>query len=185
MTPTLNPSGIRTRAGVAFSIVGSPDYMSPEVLRKEGYGEEVDWWSLGIIFFEMLLGLPPFSGNSPEEVFQNISNWRKIIPSMLLQYQSALSSECYSLLSGLLCAPEYRLGDHDNIAKLKSHPFFAKLDWEDLKKETPPFIPKLSGDDDTSYFNMHDIEGINAKIDLDLDSESNDNIDDSTTSSVN
>jgi serine/threonine protein kinase len=54
----------------AYSIVGSPDYMSPEVLRQEGYGEEVDWWSLGIIFFEVLLGGCPFAGDTPEEVFQ-------------------------------------------------------------------------------------------------------------------
>jgi len=69
----------------AFSVVGSPDYMSPEVLKGRlkqgpGYSNEVDWWSLGCVFFESILGAPPFSGESIEEVFANIENWSQIVP---------------------------------------------------------------------------------------------------------
>jgi len=74
---TLSISAVLIRSVInnhiqAYSIVGSPDYMSPEVLTQEGYGEEVDWWSLGVIFFEMILGFPPFGGDTPEEVFEVI-----------------------------------------------------------------------------------------------------------------
>eukprot|EP01126_Amoeba_proteus_P012912 TRINITY_DN1537_c0_g1_i10.p1 TRINITY_DN1537_c0_g1~~TRINITY_DN1537_c0_g1_i10.p1 ORF type:complete len:392 (+),score=107.65 TRINITY_DN1537_c0_g1_i10:534-1709(+) len=67
---------------LAYSVVGSPDYMSPEVTsglndKSQGYSEEVDWWSLGCVFFEMLLGAPPFTGDSPKEIFDKIQNWRE------------------------------------------------------------------------------------------------------------
>jgi len=139
-------NSILTRRQQAYSIVGSPDYMSPEVLRQEGYGEEVDWWSLGIIFFEVLLGGCPFTGDTPEEVFRNISNWRSIIPALLQHSQTYLSPACFDLLSGLLSAPEKRMAflkGPNNTDKLRTHPFFAGLDWDDLRKHTPPFIPKV------------------------------------------
>jgi serine/threonine protein kinase len=63
----------------ADSIVGSPDYMAPEVLRGKPYTYSVDYWSLGCIFFEFLAGFPPFSGGTPEETWTNLKNWTKVL----------------------------------------------------------------------------------------------------------
>jgi len=132
----------------AYSVVGSPEYMSPEVTSglsadgsAQGYSEEVDWWSLGCVFFEMLLGLPPFQGDTPQEIFDNIHNWRVIVPDLLGRNRLYLSEEAFTLLNSLLCAPSDRLGK--DIEKLKGHAFFKGLDWEHLHRIMPPFAPQL------------------------------------------
>lgn len=145
------PPKAQTRRMMAFSVVGSPDYMSPEVLSEHGYGEEVDWWSVGCLFFELVLGIPPFTGQSIQEVFDNIANWETRLPQILEQYQSYLSPPCYDLLCGLLCDSSKRLGKN-GIAELQRHPFFEGLDWSRLEEEEPPFVPRLENEEDTSYF---------------------------------
>jgi len=141
------------RRMLAKSVVGSPDYMSPEVtalLEKEllegeqapgGYGEEVDWWSLGCVFFEMVLGAPPFQGESTDEIFDKIINYKRILPGTLEQYREHMSPEFFSLISGFLCEPSKRLGR--DIEQIKNHPFFtrAKIDWNNLVNMEPPFVP--------------------------------------------
>lgn len=135
------------RKMLAKSVVGSPDYMSPEVTAgrrvsvQEGYGEEVDWWSLGCVFFEMILGAPPFQGDSPDEIFENIDNWRQIIPDTLEQYKEHMSPEFFSLIKGFLCEANDRLGR--DLSKIQNHAFFTKvkLDWHNLDKIEPPFVP--------------------------------------------
>jgi len=143
---TVGPKGIKPRRFLAKSIVGSPEFMAPEVIEgidKEeyGYGYEVDWWSLGCVFFEMIIGAPPFSGESPEEIFANISNWRALIPQVLQKYSVDMSPEFFSLIKGFLCDPVERLGP--DIQKLKKHVFFVKhkVDWANLLSMEPPFIP--------------------------------------------
>jgi len=115
------------RRELDHSIVGSPEYMSPEVTfgRHQGgsyYGEEADWWSLGCVFFEMILGAPPFTGDSVEEIFSEIDLWSQRLPKLFEDYKTHLSPHCYSLLTGFLCDPKHRLGS--DINKIKSHPFF-------------------------------------------------------------
>jgi len=119
------------RKFIAHSVVGSPDYMSPEVTSKldenepsqtTGYGEEVDWWSLGCVFFEMILGAPPFEGETPHEIFTNINQWQNIIPGLLNRYSDHMSPDFKSLLEGMLCEKERRLGR--DIVELKNHSFF-------------------------------------------------------------
>lgn len=145
------PPKAQTRRMMAFSVVGSPDYMSPEVLSEHGYGEEVDWWSVGCLFFELVLGIPPFTGQSIQEVFDNIANWETRLPQILEQYKSYLSPPCYDLLCGLLCDSSKRLGKN-GISELQNHPFFEGLDWTRLEEEEPPFVPRLENEEDTSYF---------------------------------
>jgi len=135
------------RKGLAFSVVGSPDYMSPEVLKGRskqgpGYSTEVDWWSLGCVFFESLLGEPPFSGSSIEAVFQNIENWSQIVPEVLKSVEESISPDCNSLLSGFLSAAPGRLGR--NIIELRQHPFFKDLDWDNLEWVVSPFVPSIN-----------------------------------------
>jgi len=123
--------------------VGSPDYMSPEVTQnlneKMGYGEEVDWWSLGCVFFEMLLGAPPFEGDTPYEIFENINKWKTIIPNLLETYSDSMAPECKLLLEGMLCEKEKRLGREIN--DYKNHVYFKDLDWDNLHDVEPPFVP--------------------------------------------
>jgi len=127
------------------SIVGSPEYMSPEITegRHQGgsyYGQEVDWWSLGCVFFEMIFGMPPFQGDTVEEVFLQIDLWSKKLPVLFDQNKDHVSPECYGLLTGFLCDPKERLGRE--IDKIKSHPFFNGTNWLNLLSVTPPYIPQ-------------------------------------------
>lgn len=141
----LSPGILAKKKRLVFSVVGSPDYMSPEVTSgltdtaPKGYSEEVDWWSLGCVMTEMLLGAPPFTGATPEEIFENIHNWKTILPELMESYRIYMTPNCFSLLSGFLCEPSERLGK--DIKKLQSHPFFD-LNWDDLHSKTPPFIPQ-------------------------------------------
>jgi len=130
---------------LGHSIVGSPEYMSPEITsgRHQGgsyYGTEVDWWSLGCVFFEMIFGSPPFTGDSPEELFAEIDLWSQKLPKLFDENKAHLSPSCYSLLTGFLCDPKHRLGN--NIQEIKNHPFFAGLDWNNLLSMTPHFVPQ-------------------------------------------
>uniref|UniRef100_A0A6B2L7K7 non-specific serine/threonine protein kinase n=1 Tax=Arcella intermedia TaxID=1963864 RepID=A0A6B2L7K7_9EUKA len=142
---TLHKSELRKELG--HSIVGSAEFMSPEVIsgRMEGgsyYNVDCDWWSLGCVFFEMLAGSPPFTGDTPEELFTHIERWREFVPSMLEEIQTTfdLTPECISLLSGLLCDVSKRLGQ--DIDKLKNHPFFKGIDFSHLREIEFPFIPR-------------------------------------------
>lgn len=135
------------RRNVAYSVVGSPSYMSPEVTsglqeqgNQTGYGTEVDWWSLGCVFWEMILGTPPIQGDTPSEIFDGISNWNNILPALLDQYRCYMSPECFDLLSGFLCDAKVRRGTDLNY--FKQHAFFKKnsiLDWDNLTSMPPPF----------------------------------------------
>jgi len=133
------------RREYGHSIVGSPEYMSPEITegRHYGgsyYGEEVDWWSLGCVFFEMIFGAPPFQGDTVEELFSQIDLWNKKLPVLFEENKEHLSPACYSLLTGFLCDPKERLGRE--IDKIKSHPFFSGVNWSNLLSMPPPFIPQ-------------------------------------------
>jgi serine/threonine protein kinase len=142
----------------AYSVVGSPEFMSPEILalresgkemdeiRKssEGYSFEVDWWSLGCVFYTCILGGPPFSGESPDEVFQSIINYEQMLPEVLGQYAENMSKECYSLLSGFLTDAGKRLGR--DLPKLKAHKFFEGLNWDQLDQMPSGYVPTGSTD---------------------------------------
>jgi len=123
------------------SIVGTPNFMAPEILLKtNGYGKEVDWWSLGCCFFDMVMGKAPICGETPDEVFENIRAWRTLIPSMLKEHAVYMTKECYELIAGLLEDSEKRLGG--DINTLRKHAFFSDLNWERLQDEEAPFVPK-------------------------------------------
>uniref|UniRef100_A0A6B2L876 non-specific serine/threonine protein kinase n=1 Tax=Arcella intermedia TaxID=1963864 RepID=A0A6B2L876_9EUKA len=138
----------------AYSVVGSPQYMSPEVLKgresskgttppskeggfklanqqNQGYSEEVDWWSLGCVFFECILGEPPFSGDSVEEVFNSIENWSEVIPETLKLVSDSVTPEFLSLLNGFLSSAKTRIGR--DLKFFYCHPFFHDTDWDSPK----------------------------------------------------
>jgi len=138
-----NKKDLRKEYG--YSIVGSPEYMSPEITegRHQGgsyYGAEIDWWSLGCVFFEMIFGDPPFQGDTIEELFSQIDLWGKKLPIIFEENKEHLSPACYNLLMGFLCDPKERLGK--DIDKIKAHPFFEGMNWSNLHSHTPPYIPQ-------------------------------------------
>ncbi|KAJ0769905.1 putative protein kinase AGC-NDR family [Helianthus annuus] len=126
----------RNRRMLAYSTVGTPDYIAPEVLLKKGYGMECDWWSLGAIMYEMLVGYPPFYSDEP------MSTCRK---------RQKLSPEAKDLICKLLCNVEKRLGTK-GAHEIKAHPWFKGIEWEKLYQMEAAFIPEVNGELDTQNF---------------------------------
>lgn len=128
---------------------GTPEFLAPEVLTDTSYTRAVDWWGLGVLIFEMLVGESPFPGDDEEEVFDSIVNDE-------VRYPRFLSTEAISIMRRLLRRnPERRLGAGEKDAEeVKKHPFFRNVDWAALlaKKTRPPFIPTIKGREDVSNF---------------------------------
>ena len=131
-----------------YSCVGTAYYVAPEVLNKKGYGPEIDWWSVGVIFFEMLIGYAPFCSKHTNEVCQKVLNWKKYlkIPS-----KRKVSKEAEDLIFKLINNPKDRLGIR-GADEIKEHPFFKGVNWDNIRDSKAPFIPKLKNDYDTVYF---------------------------------
>uniref|UniRef100_A0A4W6DS18 Serine/threonine-protein kinase Sgk1 n=1 Tax=Lates calcarifer TaxID=8187 RepID=A0A4W6DS18_LATCA len=127
---------------------GTPEYLAPEVLRKQPYDNTVDWWCLGSVLYEMLFGLPPFYSRDTHEMYDNILH-------KPLAMRPGASSTAWSLLQGLLEKDgTHRLGSRDDFNEIKAHSFFASINWDDLeqKKIPPPFKPKVNSYCDISNF---------------------------------
>lgn len=133
---------------LAYSTVGTPDYIAPEVFGQSGYGMEVDWWSVGVILFEMLVGYPPFFSENPSETCQKIVRWTK---HFTIPVDANLSMEADSLIRKLVTHADQRLGLR-GVDEIKRHPFFKNFDWNLIKNMKAPFIPEIENDWDTKYF---------------------------------
>lgn len=125
---------------LAFSTVGTPDYIAPEVLEKRGYSMEADWWSLGVILFECLLGYPPFFADDPVSCCRKILHWQHTLrfPADRIAH---LSPEALDFVKSLLRGPEERLGRHGGVEAIKAHPWFAGVNWDTLQSQDAPYIP--------------------------------------------
>jgi len=134
------------KKNISYSKVGSPEYMAPEMLEGKGYDLTYDFWSLGCVFFEMYVGETPFGGDTPEEVFKNILDWKNLLNWN--DFNSFFPPLAIDLLKKLLCEPEKRL----LIDEIKAHPYFEGLDWDNIRSITPPFVPQVQNEFDTSYF---------------------------------
>nr|XP_028588698.1 serine/threonine-protein kinase N2 isoform X1 [Podarcis muralis] len=128
---------------------GTPEFLAPEVLTETSYTRAVDWWGLGVLIYEMLVGESPFPGDDEEEVFDSIVNDE-------VRYPRFLSTEAISIMRRLLRRnPERRLGAGEKDAEdVKRHHFFRLIDWNALlaKKMKPPFVPIIRGREDVSNF---------------------------------
>ena len=129
-----------------FSRVGTPDYMAPEVLLKSGYGQECDWWSLGCILFEMLVGYAPFYAETPAETADKILRHETTLE--FPPEAAHLSVDAKDLVSRLL----RRRGERLSIDGIRSHPFFAGVDWSRLREVRPPHTPTITSETDTQHF---------------------------------
>ncbi|KAJ8264001.1 hypothetical protein GJAV_G00143970 [Gymnothorax javanicus] len=129
-------------------VCGTPEYIAPEVILRQGYGKPVDWWAMGIILYEFLVGCVPFFGDTPEELFGQVITDDIAWP----EGDDALPSDAQSLISALLQTnPLLRLGT-GGAFEVKQHSFFTELDWNSLLRQKAEFIPHLESEEDTSYF---------------------------------
>jgi len=133
---------------VTNSFVGTEEYLAPEVLEGTGHSGTVDWWTLGILIFEMLFGTTPFRGKDRNETFQNIKKNSLQFPSNV-----SVSKNCKKLLIALLHPnPKKRLGGVGGATDVKDHPFFKDVKWQCVRQQEPPIIPNLKGPVDFTYF---------------------------------
>ena len=139
-----------TQNDTTNTFCGTTEYLAPEVLLDEqGYTKMVDFWSLGVLVFEMCCGWSPFYAEDTQQMYKNIAFGKVRFP------RDALSTEGRNFVKGLLNRnPKHRLGANGDAAELKAHPFFNDVDWVALsqKQVIPPFKPKLQSDLDTSNF---------------------------------
>uniref|UniRef100_A0A7N4NL69 Protein kinase C n=1 Tax=Sarcophilus harrisii TaxID=9305 RepID=A0A7N4NL69_SARHA len=121
---------------------GTPDYIAPEIIAYQPYGKSVDWWSFGVLLYEMLAGQPPFDGEDEEELFQAIME-------QTVTYPKALSREAVAVCKGFLTKhPGKRLGSGpEGEVAIRGHGFFRWIDWERLERLeiAPPFRPRPCG----------------------------------------
>ncbi|CAI4718818.1 BGN_3a_G0045150.mRNA.1.CDS.1 [Saccharomyces cerevisiae] len=147
----------KSRRLMAYSTVGTPDYIAPEIFLYQGYGQECDWWSLGAIMYECLIGWPPFCSETPQETYRKIMNFEQT-----LQFPDDIhiSYEAEDLIRRLLTHADQRLGRHGGADEIKSHPFFRGVDWNTIRQVEAPYIPKLSSITDTRFFPTDELENV-------------------------
>ncbi|XP_070102717.1 microtubule-associated serine/threonine-protein kinase 3 isoform X12 [Equus przewalskii] len=137
-----------TREFVDKQVCGTPEYIAPEVIFRQGYGKPVDWWAMGVVLYEFLVGCVPFFGDTPEELFGQVVSDEIMWP----EGDEALPADAQDLITRLLRqSPLDRLGT-GGAHEVKLHPFFRALDWAGLLRHKAEFVPQLEAEDDTSYF---------------------------------
>ncbi|XP_075037669.1 microtubule-associated serine/threonine-protein kinase 2 isoform X2 [Mixophyes fleayi] len=137
-----------TREFLDKQVCGTPEYIAPEVILRQGYGKPVDWWAMGVILYEFLVGCVPFFGDTPEELFGQVISDEIAWPDG----EDALPADAQDLISKLLRqTPLERIGT-GGAFEVKQHRFFKDLDWNGLLRQKAEFIPQLESEDDTSYF---------------------------------
>jgi serine/threonine protein kinase SCH9 len=148
-----------TKNDTTNTFCGTTEYLAPEVLLDEaGYTKMVDFWSLGVLVFEMCCGWSPFYAEDTQQMYKNIAFGKVRFP------RDTLSNEGRNFVKGLLNRnPKHRLGATDDAEELKRHPFFTDTDWEALSKKliTPPFKPQLKSETDVSYFDPEFTNALN------------------------
>ncbi|XP_071284871.1 serine/threonine-protein kinase greatwall [Agelaius tricolor] len=146
-TPYRTPKSVRRGAAPVEGerILGTPDYLAPELLLTQPHGSAVDWWALGVCLFEFLTGIPPFNDETPTQVFQNIL--KRDIPWP--EGEEKLSDNAQNAIDLLLTIDTTKRA---GLKELKHHPLFHGVDWDNLQNQTMPFIPQPDDETDTSYF---------------------------------
>nr|KAF7416747.1 hypothetical protein H0235_011278 [Vespula pensylvanica] len=130
-------------------VFGTPEYIAPEVILRQGYGKPVDWWSMGIILYEFLIGCVPFFGETPEELFAHTVNDDIEWPD---EDDWLVHPEAKDIITVLLQqSPRDRLGTGGSH-EVKEHPYFYGVNWNSLLRQKAEFVPQLVDDEDTSYF---------------------------------
>lgn len=144
----------RNRRQLAYSTVGTPDYIAPEMFSGKGYDYTCDWWSVGAIMFECMIGWPPFCGEQNNDTYHKIVNWRHYLH---FPPDQPLNPDPEDLMRALMCDADDRLGREGGAAQIKQHQFFAGVDFDNLRRVRAPFEPRLTSNIDTTYFPTDDI----------------------------
>jgi len=133
----------------AHTFCGTPEYLAPEIVTGAGHDKAVDWWSLGILLYELTVGIPPFYSQNVNEMYNKIQHG-------VLRFPPFLSEPCKNLIVALLNRdPKKRLGSTRDVDELKEHAFFKTMSWADMlaKKISPAYKPKIkTGQTDSSNF---------------------------------
>lgn len=130
-------------------VFGTPEYIAPEVILRQGYGKPVDWWSMGIILYEFLIGCVPFFGETPEELFAHTVNDDIEWPD---DDDWPIQPEAKDIITALLQQnARDRLGTGSSH-EVKEHPYFCGVDWNSLLRQKAEFVPQIDHEEDTSYF---------------------------------
>ncbi|KAI4104410.1 MAG: hypothetical protein L6R37_003309 [Teloschistes peruensis] len=148
----------KSRRVMAYSTVGTPDYIAPEIFTGEGYAFSCDWWSVGAIMFECLIGWPPFCAEDPHDTYRKIVNWRE---TLYFPEDIVLGETARHLICSLLCSASHRLGTSGGAhgaSEIKQHDFFRGVNWDTLRKIRAPFEPRLQSNVDVSYFPTDEID---------------------------
>ena len=133
----------------AYTICGTPQYLAPEIVKCKGYDKTVDWWSLGVLMYEMLSGRLPLKIPKGKPLDYSYYKQKIDMPNNFTEDAKQILSELLSV------EPKKRLGyGPDGLKNIKKHPYFKEIDWEKLEKREilPPFVPKIKNDTDVGYF---------------------------------
>ncbi|CAM9322172.1 unnamed protein product, partial [Phaeothamnion confervicola] len=125
---------------LAYSTVGTPDYIAPEVLQQKGYGEECDWWSLGVILYECLVGYTPFYADDAVTTCRKILNWHRFL-EIPEEAAAGLSQACLQFMLGLMSSAPQRLG-RLGVQQIMAHAWFERLDWGRIHEVAAPYRPE-------------------------------------------
>ena len=147
----------KSRRLMAYSTVGTPDYIAPEIFLYQGYGQECDWWSLGAIMYECLIGWPPFCSETSQETYRKIMNFEQ---TLVFPDDIHISYEAEDLIRKFLTHADQRLGRYGGADEIKAHPFFRGVDWNTIRQVEAPYIPKLTSITDTRFFPTDELENI-------------------------
>jgi len=151
---------LHTEPGIVTnSFVGTEEYIAPEVIKGFGHTSAVDWWTFGILLFELLFGTTPFRGRTRDDTFGHILGGEIKFPDRTAY--APISRQCKDLIQHLLHPdPTKRLGATHGACEVKKHPWFKGIKWELIRNEEPPIVPQISGPYDTRYFNTIPDDGL-------------------------
>jgi len=144
-----------------YTLCGTPEYIAPEVLLNKGHGKPVDWWTLGILIYEMIVGYPPFVDEDPMGIYQKILSGKIVFPKLFDKHAKALVKKLLTADLGK------RYGNLKNgVDDIKQHKWFKDINWQNLlAKQLPvPFRPLVRGEADTSNFDDYPESDDNAIV---------------------